>query len=85
MINNSGASISVTKNLYPGIAEKFDTSPAKVERAIRGVIQKAWRSINSDLANELFAYTKNSNKAKPTNSEFIATIADKIRMKIKNK
>jgi two-component system response regulator (stage 0 sporulation protein A) len=72
--------IPITKELYPMIADCFDTSPGKVERAIRGAIQKVWQRMNTQKINQFFNYAENRKGVHPTNSEFIATIADKIRL-----
>ena len=74
---------SVTKVLYPQIAAKFATTPSRVERAIRHAIEVAWSRGNSDAISQVFGYTISMSKAKPTNSEFIAMIADKLRMETK--
>ncbi len=71
---------SVTKILYPQIAEKYSTTPSRVERAIRHAIEVAWSRGNIDMINRLFGYTIKLEKGKPTNSEFMAMIADKLRM-----
>jgi two-component system response regulator (stage 0 sporulation protein A) len=71
---------SITKALYPRIAEKFNTTPSRVERAIRHAIEVAWSRGNMDSIRNLFGYTINVSKAKPTNSEFIAMVADKLRI-----
>ncbi len=71
---------SITKVLYPRIAEKFSTTPSRVERAIRHAIEVAWSRGNVDAIRSLFGYTVNTSKAKPTNSEFIAMVADKLRI-----
>ncbi|WP_042475318.1 sporulation transcription factor Spo0A [Bacillus ndiopicus] len=73
---------SVTKVLYPDIAEKFNTTPSRVERAIRHAIEVAWNRGNYESISEMFGYTVHHLKSKPTNSEFIAMIADKIRIEI---
>lgn len=75
---------SITKILYPSIAKKFQTTPSRVERAIRHAIEVAWSRGKMDTIDELFGYTVNNGKGKPTNSEFIALIADKIRLDYKN-
>lgn len=75
---------AVTKELYPGIAKKFDTTSSRVERAIRHAIEVAWERGDIDTINKLFGYTVHNCKGKPTNSEFIAMIADKIRLELKN-
>jgi len=71
---------SITKVLYPTIAEKFETTPSRVERAIRHAIEVAWNRGRMETLNSLFGYTISTGKGKPTNSEFIALIADKIRL-----
>lgn len=71
---------SITKILYPDIAKKFNTTASRVERAIRHAIEVAWNRGNIDSITELFGYTINVSKAKPTNSEFIAMVADKLRL-----
>lgn len=73
----------ITKVLYPAIAKKYQTTSSRVERAIRHAIEVAWARGRIDVINELFGYTINSVKGKPTNSEFIALIADKIRLEYK--
>ncbi len=74
---------SITKILYPGIAKKYQTTPSRVERAIRHAIEVAWSRGKMDTIDELFGYTIHNGKGKPTNSEFIALIADKIRLEYK--
>lgn len=74
---------SITKILYPTIAKKFQTTSSRVERAIRHAIEVAWNRGRMDTIDELFGYTINAEKGKPTNSEFIALIADKIRLEYK--
>jgi two-component system response regulator (stage 0 sporulation protein A) len=71
---------SITKILYPQIAAKFKTTPSRVERAIRHAIEVAWSRGNVESISNLFGYTINASKAKPTNSEFIAMVADKLRI-----
>lgn len=71
---------SVTKMLYPAIAKKYNTTPSRVERAIRHAIEVAWSRGKMDTIDELFGYTINTGKGKPTNSEFIALISDRIRL-----
>lgn len=71
---------SITKELYPRIAEKYETTPSRVERAIRHAIELAWGRGNIDLMTEYFGYTINLEKGKPTNSEFIAMVSDRIRL-----
>ena len=76
---------SITKILYPTIAKKHKTTPSRVERAIRHAIEVAWSRGRMDTIDALFGYTINTGKGKPTNSEFIAMIADKIRLDYKRK
>lgn len=76
---------SITKILYPTIAKKHQTTSSRVERAIRHAIEVAWSRGKMDTIDELFGYTVNGGKGKPTNSEFIALIADKIRLEYKNR
>lgn len=75
---------SVTKVLYPTVAKKFSTTSSRVERAIRHAIEIAWDRGDLDTLNSFFGYTVNTGKGKPTNSEFIALITDKLRLKFKN-
>ncbi len=70
----------ITKELYPSIAEKYNTTPSRVERAIRHAIEVAWNRGNIDVINDLFGHTVNRERGKPTNSEFIAMVADKFRL-----
>ena len=79
-INVLGA---ITKVLYPIIAKKFNTTSSRVERAIRHSIEVAWGRGNVDTIASIFSYTVSYNKSKPTNSEFIAMIADKLRLEHK--
>lgn len=74
---------SITKVLYPTIAKKYQTTPSRVERAIRHAIEVAWSRGKMDTIDALFGYTINMGKGKPTNSEFVALIADKIRIEYK--
>jgi len=71
---------SITKVLYPNIAEKNNTTPSCVERAIRNAINAAWKRGDAETLNNMFGYTINAGKRKPTNSEFIALISDKLRL-----
>ena len=70
----------ITKELYPEIADKFDTTVSRVERAIRHAIEVSWNRGDWDLMEEIFGHSVDIDKAKPTNSEFIVTIADKLRL-----
>ena len=76
---------SITKILYPSIAKQHGTTPSRVERAIRHAIEVAWSRGKLDTLDELFGYTVNGGKGKPTNSEFIALIADTIRLEYKHR
>ena len=71
---------SVTKLLYPTVAKKFSTTSSRVERAIRHAIEVAWDRGDVDVLTNYFGYTVNTGRGKPTNSEFIAMISDKIRL-----
>lgn len=73
----------ITKELYPSIAKKCNTTPSRVERAIRHAIEVAWNRGKVDVIEQLFGYTINNHKGKPTNSEFIALIADRLRLEQK--
>lgn len=75
---------AVTKELYPMIAQKYNTTPSRVERAIRHAIELAWDRGNVEMMNKFFGYTINVERGKPTNSEFIAMVADKLRIGTKN-
>lgn len=70
----------ITKELYPELAEKFDTTVSRVERAIRHAIEVSWNRANWSLMEEIFGNSVDIDKAKPTNSEFIVTIADKLKL-----
>lgn len=74
---------SVTKLLYPTVAKKFSTTPSRVERAIRHAIEVAWDRGDVDVLSSYFGYTIQSTRGKPTNSEFIAMISDKLRLTLK--
>lgn len=74
---------AITKILYPRIAEKFNTTPSRVERAIRHAIEVAWARNNVETIRKFFGYTINMERGKPTNSEFIALVADKLRLRSK--
>ena len=73
----------VTKVLYPEIAKNYNTTASRVERALRHAIEVAWNRGNIDAIDDIFGYTVSATKAKPTNSEFIALISDKIRLDYK--
>ena len=76
---------AITKILYPTIAKRHQTTSSRVERAIRHAIEVAWSRGKLDTLDDLFGYTVSNGKGKPTNSEFIALIADTIRLEYKNR
>lgn len=78
--NNPEMIGGITKELYPEIASKFDTTVSRVERAIRHAIEVSWNRGDWDLMDEIFGHSVDIDKAKPTNSEFIVTVADKLRL-----
>ncbi|MBQ7541664.1 MAG: sporulation transcription factor Spo0A [Clostridia bacterium] len=82
-IHNSDMMSSVTKVLYPTVARKFKTTPSRVERAIRHAIEVAWDRGDVDVLSSYFGYTIQTSRGKPTNSEFIAMISDKLRLRMK--
>ncbi|MBU9738944.1 sporulation transcription factor Spo0A [Diplocloster agilis] len=84
-VNDMDMLNSITKVLYPTIAKKHQTTPSRVERAIRHAIEVAWSRGKMDTIDELFGYTVSNGKGKPTNSEFVALIADKIRLEYKTR
>ena len=73
---------SVTKLLYPAIAKQNNSTPSRVERAIRHAIEVAWNRGNMETLNEMFGYTVSAGRGKPTNSEFIAMISDRLRLQM---
>ena len=75
---------SVTKLLYPTVAKRFKTTDQKVERAIRNAIEVSWTRGNVDTFEELFGYSVGTGKGRPTNSEYIARIADKVRLDLRD-
>ena len=83
VVNNIDIINQITKQLYPDIAVKYHTTPSRVERAIRHAIEVAWGRGQSDTVDNIFGYTISAAKGKPTNSEFIAMIADKLRLELK--
>lgn len=83
VVNDMELLSAVTKELYPSIAKKYNTTASRVERAIRHAIEVAWGRGQIEAINKLFGYTVHTEKGKPTNSEFIAIIADKLRLKNK--
>ena len=74
----------ITKQLYPEIAHKYKTTSSRVERAIRHALEVAWSRGRLETTENIFGYTVDSTKGKPTNSEFIAMIADKLRLELKS-
>lgn len=84
-IKDSDIINSVTKVLYPSVAKQYQTTTSRVERAIRHAIEVAWDRGDVDTLNSYFGYTIQNNRGKPTNSEFIAMIADNLRLKYKIK
>lgn len=75
---------AVTKQLYPAVAKKYETTSSRVERAIRHAIEVAWDRGDVDILNSYFGYTIHTSRGKPTNSEFIAMISDKLRLEMKS-
>ena len=82
-VRNMDVINAVTKVLYPEIAKRFDTTPSRVERAIRHAIEVAWDRGDLETLQKYFGYTVNSAKGKPTNSEFIAMIADRLQLELR--
>ncbi|MEY7999464.1 sporulation transcription factor Spo0A [Clostridium sp. Mt-5] len=83
VVNNMELLSAVTKELYPSIAKQYNTTASRVERAIRHAIEVAWSRGQVETINKIFGYTIHNDKGKPTNSEFIAMVADKLRLKNK--
>lgn len=83
-IDNPDIINSVTKQLYPNVAKNFETTPSRVERAIRHAIEVAWDRGDIDVLNSYFGYTIHNSRGKPTNSEFIAMISDKLRLQLRS-
>ena len=84
VVNDIDVINQITKSLYPKIALKFNTTPSRVERAIRHAIEVAWGRGQQEAVENIFGYTISAAKGKPTNSEFIAMIADKLRLELKS-
>ncbi len=84
VVNNIDIINQITKQLYPEIAQKYGTTPSRVERAIRHAIEVAWGRGQTETVESIFGYTVSAAKGKPTNSEFIAMIADKLRLELKS-
>ena len=83
MYNNPNVLGGITKEVYPFIADKYNTTPSRVERAIRHAIEVSWTRGDYDLMEEIFGHSVDFDRAKPTNSEFLATIADKLCLEFK--
>ena len=83
MYDNPDIVGAITKELYPEIASKYDTTVSRVERAIRHAIEVSWNRGDLELMEEVFGHSVDYDRAKPTNSEFIAMISDKLRLKLK--
>ena len=83
VVRNNRVINEVTKTLYPTVAREYNTTSSRVERAIRHAIEVAWDRGDVDILNSFFGYTVQHNKGKPTNSEFIAMIADNLRLKMR--
>ena len=83
VVNDIDIINQITKQLYPDIAQKYHTTPSRVERAIRHAIEVAWGRGEQAVVESIFGYTVSAAKGKPTNSEFIAMIADKLRLELK--
>lgn len=84
VVNDIDVINQITKSLYPQIARKYSTTPSRVERAIRHAIEVAWGRGEQEAVQNIFGYTISAAKGKPTNSEFIAMIADKLRLELKS-
>ncbi len=84
-VNDMDVINAITKVLYPQVAKAFQTTPSRVERAIRHAIEVAWDRGDLDTLQRFFGYTVSNTKGKPTNSEFIALIADKLQLQLKNR
>ena len=84
VVNDIDIINQITKQLYPEIAKSFKTTPSRVERAIRHAIEVAWGRGQTETVESIFGYTVSAAKGKPTNSEFIAMIADKLRLELKS-
>ena len=83
-VNDMDVINAITKVLYPQVAKTFQTTPSRVERAIRHAIEVAWDRGALDTLQRFFGYTVSNTKGKPTNSEFIALIADKLQLQLKS-
>lgn len=81
MYNNPGSISYITKDIYPELSRKYDTTPSRVERAIRHAIEIGWNRGDMDLMDEIFGNSLNLNRDKPTNAEYITTISDRLRVR----
>jgi len=81
MFNSSTPISYITKDIYPELSVKYDTTPSRVERAIRHAIEVSWNRGDMDLMDEIFGNSLNVNRDKPTNSEYITTISDRLKVK----
>ena len=84
-VNDMDVINAITKVLYPQVAKTFQTTPSRVERAIRHAIEVAWDRGDLETLQRFFGYTVSNTKGKPTNSEFIALIADRLQLKLKSR
>ncbi len=82
-LGNSSLLNAITKELYPGVAKEYGTTPSRVERAIRHAIEVAWTRGDIEALNAMFGYTIKTSKGKPTNGEFISMLTDRLRMTLK--
>lgn len=85
MINDISLAKKITTVLYPSVAKEFNTTSSRAERAIRHAIETGWTKANVDFTIELFGYSVDINKAKPTNGQFICTVADYILLSERGK
>ena len=85
VVENNEMISQITKNLYPRLAQKYNSTPSRIERAIRHAVEVTWNRGQIEFIQNIFGYTVDSNRGKPTNSEFIAIVADKIQLENKLK
>lgn len=85
VVENNEMISQITKKLYPRLAQKYNSTPSRIERAIRHAVEVAWNRGQIEFIQNIFGYTVDSNRGKPTNSEFIAIVADKIQLENKLK
>ena len=84
-VNDMEVINAITKVLYPQVAKTFSTTPSRVERAIRHAIEVAWDRGDLEVLQSFFGYTVSNSKGKPTNSEFIALIADRLQLQLRDR